>query len=290
MSDSKPAPVRLPATEPETADLVDIKRAQALLRRHEVRPLELPDGRVVMGIWSYSDSEAIRKALKITGQDTLPVQYIDSPATPDHMKGSELSADPVPLDVLRAMEAAPAEPWRVRDEMLANVRTFESFDDWTLERRRLESEGAAVVPPPEPGPPALDWKTIQHGWAVFGHWRRWDPAAAEAHRKSHQDEVRWLLDLGAGREGHRLKLLLNRLEKALQEVRKIIRCQPDPEAANQWFMETFRRDLQTMREQSGSGGSSLDASYSELDRLLLVLRRLGREIESRERHTSSLFD
>ena len=134
-----------PSHQSEPDDSPDLKRARAILRRNEVRRMELPDGRVVIGVWSHLDSETIRTALKLTELDQLPIQYIDSPATPEHFKGSRLSGDPVPREILAAMEAAMADkPWKIRDEMLAGMTWCDSWEEWQREvRRRAFDSGAA---------------------------------------------------------------------------------------------------------------------------------------------------
>lgn len=70
------------SNQSERDDSLGLKRARTILRRNEVRRMELSDGRVVTSVWSNLDSETIRTAWKLTGLDQLPIQYIDSPANP----------------------------------------------------------------------------------------------------------------------------------------------------------------------------------------------------------------
>jgi hypothetical protein len=134
-----------PSHQSERDDSPDLKRVYAILRRNDVRQMGLPDGRVVIGVWSNLDSETIRTTLKLTGLDQLPIQYIDSSSTPDHFKTSRLSGDPVPSDVLAAMEATITDrPWKVRDELLGRMHWCNSWEEWQREvRRRAFASGAA---------------------------------------------------------------------------------------------------------------------------------------------------
>jgi hypothetical protein len=270
--------------QPESLSVVEVERARAFLARCEVGRIEV-DGQTLIGIWSYLDSGTVRGALKAVGWHE-PVVYLDSPAVPDHYKGSRLPGEPVPQVILRAMEAAVAEPWVVRDEMLAGTHTYNSWEEWQREQRRRIFANKAAPPAPSVQPPAIERKTIAHGYAVYTHWCRWDPSAAHVHRDLHQnDETGWLLELGAGAEGHKLKLLLGRLEQGLEQVREAIRKHRDREAANQRFIATFRSELEHARAHPSGG---LELSYVALRRLLLVLKRLQQEIED-EGVLSSLF-
>ena len=98
-----------------------IERAQAVLNRSGVRFLTI-DGERVAGVWSDRDGERVREALREAGAGALSVRYLDGPGVPDHRKGRMASGDPVPLNVLEAMMRATGEPWRVRDEMLVEMR------------------------------------------------------------------------------------------------------------------------------------------------------------------------
>lgn len=95
--------------------------ARALLARAGVRFLRLGDV-AVAGVWSDRDGPEIRDALRDLGAGLLPVVYLDGPGVPVRWKGRGVPGDPVPVDVLAAMEVETKEPWRVRDEMLAARR------------------------------------------------------------------------------------------------------------------------------------------------------------------------
>ena len=98
-----------------------IEGAMAALDRAGVRFLTL-DGERVVGVWSDRDGERLRGALREIGAGALTVVYLDGPGVPDRWKGRAAAGEPVPLNVLQAMMAAAAEPWTVRDEMLAAMR------------------------------------------------------------------------------------------------------------------------------------------------------------------------
>jgi hypothetical protein len=109
----------------------------------------------------------------------------------------------------------------------------------------------------------------------------WHPAVARAHRElHHHDEQRWLEELGVTAEAHKLKLLLDRLEEALERAREILRRQSDPAAANQRFMVAFRAELEFMRERPRGAIEPMGFSLAELERFLPLLRRLAEEAES----------
>jgi hypothetical protein len=149
--------------------------------------------------------------------------------------------------------------------------------------------------PPKPAPPIssrarsdsqasiAEWRRVAHGWAIYLHWHRWDPLAADVHRRLHQDKDRgeepWLREMGTASDAHKLKLLLGHLEEALEEARRAIRTSHDHEAANQLFIARFRAELEHMRTHVSSDGDPLGSSYQTLRHLLPVLKHLKREME-----------
>jgi hypothetical protein len=271
----------MPLSRPEP-DSGDVQRAYALLRRHEVRYLEL-EGQALIGVWADQDSPIIRAALQIVGWGDLPVRYLDGAGVPDRYKGTRLSMEPVPIAVLHAMEAALEKPWSVRDEMLARVRWYRSLDEWRSEQLRKAFLNRPAPPKREPAEPEIDWKTVGHGYAIYLHWRRWDPAAADAHRNSHKDkqtsyETAWLLDLGISKDAHKLKLLLERVEDRLEELRRLIRCHADPERANAQFIRRFRAALENMREHPSDARDLLTSSQQALRRFTAAFKQLEQEI------------
>jgi hypothetical protein len=124
-------------------------------------------------------------------------------------------------------------------------------------------------------------RRVQHGWAIYEHWVRWHPAVARAHRGLHaDDEQKWLEGLGMTAEAHKLKLLLDRLEEELEQVREILRRQADFAAANQRFIEAFRAELEFMRELPRGAMDPMSFSLAELERFLRALRKLAEETEN----------
>ena len=113
--------------------------ARASLARSGVRFLSI-DGAAVAGVWSDRDGPEVRDALRDLGAGSLPVVYLDGPGVPVRWKGRAVPGDPVPEDVLAAMESEPKEPWRVRDEMLAARRWRpESVESLRLAQRSRRS-------------------------------------------------------------------------------------------------------------------------------------------------------
>src|SRR5262249_4237120 len=253
------AAVRLPI--PHTAsgdpDVAVHARARALLDRFEVGIFEI-DGESVVGVWSDCDSAAMRGAIGVAGGGVFPITYRDSSEIPDRRKGSGLPDEPIPLEILHAMEKAiDHEPWRVRDQMLL---------EWNRRRARPNVTFEPSAPGPEPEP-QIDWRPVQVGFAVYEHWKRWDPRSADAHRHLHRhDEMGWLVKLAV--DGRPLKLTLDRLEHELQTVRAIIAAQPDPDAVNRKFIGDFQFELAGMRERSANGRDPLGYSHHELQRFV----------------------
>ena len=48
----------------------------------------------------------------------LPIRYLDAVGIPMRYKSRSVEGEPVPMNVLRAMEVNPVEPWVIRDRML----------------------------------------------------------------------------------------------------------------------------------------------------------------------------
>jgi hypothetical protein len=105
-----------PADEP---DVETLTWAGEVFKLNGVRHLTL-DGQHVIGIWSDLDGPHIRKAMRIFDNQDVPVRYLDGPGIPLRYKVRRMKGTPVPLNILHAMEAA-AEPWAVRDRMLAEI-------------------------------------------------------------------------------------------------------------------------------------------------------------------------
>jgi len=256
----------LPYPEPADPDAALHARARALLDRFEVRVFEI-DGCPVVGIWSDYDSPAVRAAIRAVGWGHLPLRYRDSPDFPDKWKVSSLPGEPVPLEILRNMEnAMDGEPWKVLQQKLL---------EW--DRRRAQAKAA---PPPELEPePEIDWRSVQRGFAIYAHWRRWIPARADEHRARHaDDELAWLLELAS--QGKSMKTTLDRLEYELERACAILANQPDRENANRRFVDDFRSQLERLRERCAAwDGDPLIYSHHELDKFVPTLQRLAREIE-----------
>jgi hypothetical protein len=98
-------------------DPAELARASAVLNRAGVRIMAL-EGGATIGVWSDLDGPEVRAALCTFGSDALPVRYLDGAGVPTRYKARRVEGEPVPMNVLAAMEQHPAEPWKVRDRML----------------------------------------------------------------------------------------------------------------------------------------------------------------------------
>jgi hypothetical protein len=94
--------------------------ANALLNREGVRILDLEFG-LAIGVWCDRDGPHIREALRVMGWEGVPVKYLDGDNVPNRYKDRDVDGEPVPIAVLRAMEAEVDAPWMIRDRMLAEM-------------------------------------------------------------------------------------------------------------------------------------------------------------------------
>jgi hypothetical protein len=108
----------IPASPAKAADL---RHASAVLNWAGVRIMTLEDGGTAIGVWSDLDGPEIRAALRTLGEDHLPVRYLDGAKVPMRYKVRRVDGEPVPLNVLAAMEQNPVEPWKVRDRTLKHM-------------------------------------------------------------------------------------------------------------------------------------------------------------------------
>ena len=102
-------------------DPAELARASAVLNRAGVRIMAL-EGGATIGVWSDLDGPEVRAALRTFGSDRLPVRYLDGARIPMRYKVRRVDGEPVPLNVLAEMERHPADPWKVRKQMLAQMK------------------------------------------------------------------------------------------------------------------------------------------------------------------------
>ena len=130
-TDSEPTKVSRPgfvgfegATSAESPEIevdpAELTRASAVLNRAGVRIMTL-DGGATIGVWSDLDGQEVRAALHSFGLGRLSVCYLDGPQVPMLYKVRHVDGEPVPMNVLGAMERHPAEPWKIRDRMLKEL-------------------------------------------------------------------------------------------------------------------------------------------------------------------------
>ena len=96
-----------------------LAHASTVLSKAGIRLMRLY-GVDMVGIWSDLDSPRVRAALRTYGSDQLPVRYLDGDVLMKY-KLRKAPGEPVPGNVLAAMEQAPNEPWIIRDRMLAEM-------------------------------------------------------------------------------------------------------------------------------------------------------------------------
>ncbi len=106
------------ADSPEIeAETEQARSARRLLNRVGVRIMIL-EREATIGVWSDLDGPEIRAALRTLGNAELPVRYLEGGGIPVQFKARHVEGEPVPMSVLSEMERHPAEPWKVRDQML----------------------------------------------------------------------------------------------------------------------------------------------------------------------------
>jgi hypothetical protein len=140
----------------------DLARGSIILMQAGVRLMET-DGATSIGIWSDLDGPNVRLALCTLGSEMLlPIRYLDAVGVPMRYKSRSMEGEPVPMNVLRAMEANPAEPWVIRDRMLDEMgwcSKGKPCAEWKAEElnRLFQEQGVAG----EPG--RIKAGTVRHG-------------------------------------------------------------------------------------------------------------------------------
>jgi hypothetical protein len=76
------------------------------------------------------DGPEVRAALRTFGSDRLPIRYLDGAGVPVRYKMRWVEGEPVPMNVLAAMERRPAEPSKVRDRMLNEMGWCSKGTPW----------------------------------------------------------------------------------------------------------------------------------------------------------------
>jgi hypothetical protein len=120
--EAKPASPEAYAAEPAEAPeptQEELDRAGVVLARAGIRLMRI-DGVDYAGIWSDLDRPEVRAALRTYGKGRLQVRYLDG-NVPMRYKLRRVLGEPVPANVLAAMEQEPSEPWVIRDRMLKEM-------------------------------------------------------------------------------------------------------------------------------------------------------------------------
>ena len=144
--------------EPDPAELA---RASAVLNRAGVRIMALEAGATI-GVWSDLDGPEVRAALRTFGSDALPVRYLDGAGVPMRYKARRVDGEPVPLNVLAAMEQHPAEPWKVRDRMLNEMGWCSKGTPWA-EWKAAALNGLSQEQGAAGKPGRITAATVRHG-------------------------------------------------------------------------------------------------------------------------------
>ena len=131
-------------------DPAELARASAVLNRAGVRIMRL-EGGATIGVWSDVDGPEVRAALRAFGSEGLPVRYLDGANIPMRYRMRRVEGEPVPMNVLAAMEQNPAEPWKVRDRMLGETGWCSKGNDWVERKaatlnRLFQEQGATGKP------------------------------------------------------------------------------------------------------------------------------------------------
>jgi hypothetical protein len=110
--------------ESSAIDPGELARASRILGWYGVRLLQRNDT-MQLGVWSWLDSAALRAASRVCGSEQVPVVYLDGLNVPHRLKefrgAKEFDGEPLPLEVVEAMYRHPAEPWKVRDQLLTEM-------------------------------------------------------------------------------------------------------------------------------------------------------------------------
>jgi hypothetical protein len=118
---SEPAFLRSDDFEVEVQpDPVVLRRGSDVLARAGVRIMAI-EGGATIGVWSDLDGPQVRAALRTFGSDQVPVRYLDGDSIPMKYKLRRVPGEPVPINVLAAMEQEPNQPWVIRDRMLEEM-------------------------------------------------------------------------------------------------------------------------------------------------------------------------
>lgn len=115
----------------------EIDRATALLNLMGVRIMKLKrifpragDGVFAVGVWADLDGPEIRAALRTLRMEPMPVRYLEGAGIQARYKLRQVKGEPIPTNVLSEMGAAPGEPWKVRDQMLNEMRWCSQGIPW----------------------------------------------------------------------------------------------------------------------------------------------------------------
>jgi hypothetical protein len=134
-------------SDPDPAELA---RAGAVLNRAGIRIMAL-EGSATIGVWSDLDGPEVRAALRTFGSELLLIHYLDGAGVPMRYKVRWVDGEPVPMNVLAAMEQHPADPWKVRDRMLSEMGWCAKGTPWAEWKaaalnRLFQEQGATGKP------------------------------------------------------------------------------------------------------------------------------------------------
>jgi hypothetical protein len=159
-------------TTAESAEMPDptpeeLEHASKVLARAGVRLIGGDHGVDYIGVWSDTDSAEVRAALRTYGNGHLPVKYLDGDGIPMKYKLRKVPGEPVPANVLAAMEHEPNQPWAVRDRMLKEMGWSPNGMSWAeWKAQSLDELFRTQGVTGKPG--EITARTVRHGEAMKG--------------------------------------------------------------------------------------------------------------------------
>jgi hypothetical protein len=156
LAENPPAPKVLPDPTPQ-----ELAQASSVLAKSGIRLMRV-DGVDYVGIWSDLDGPEVRAALRTYGSGQVLVRYLDGDSIPMKYKWRKVPGEPVPANVLAAMEQEPNQPWVVRDRMLDEMGWSPNgipWAEWRTQSLNKLFQKQGVIK--EPG--KITAATVRHG-------------------------------------------------------------------------------------------------------------------------------
>jgi hypothetical protein len=161
----------------------ELAHASAVLTKAGIRLMRI-DGADHVGIWSDLDGPEVRAALRTFGSHELPVRYLDG-AVLMCFRLRQVPGEPVPANVLAAMEQEPNHPWVVRDRMLAEMGWSPDGMPWSEWKaaslnRLFQEQGVTGLPGKITAATVFRWRAERESKFRSQKWRNLDRARRRA--------------------------------------------------------------------------------------------------------------